>query len=34
MHGCWRDPIFMEKIKHLKSDFFLYVRKMDPGPFG
>jgi hypothetical protein len=21
MHGCWRDPIFMEKIKHLNQIF-------------
>jgi hypothetical protein len=23
MHGCWRDPIFMEEIKHLNQIIFV-----------
>jgi hypothetical protein len=33
MHGCWRDPIFMEEIKYLNQFFFVsihvFVMKID-----
>jgi hypothetical protein len=25
MHGCWRDPIFMEEINHLNQIFFVSI---------
>jgi hypothetical protein len=32
MHGCWRDPIFMEEIKHLNQIFFVCIH-VNPFPF-
>jgi hypothetical protein len=25
MHGCCKDPIFMEEIKHLNQNFFVSI---------
>jgi hypothetical protein len=32
MHGCWRDFIFMEEIKHLNYIFFVSMHD-NPFPF-